>query len=86
MPANISMIEKVARNLHHLTIKNGGTARAVVEMREDAAAIIAAMRDPSEEMLEAAAKIDLSDLPNVGGATYWRAMIDAALEELRRFR
>lgn len=49
-----------------------------------ARAVISAIREPSDRMLEAAAGIDVGGRVESGGTEYWQAMIDAALAERAR--
>lgn len=49
-----------------------------------ARAVISAIREPSDKMLEAAAGIDVGGRVQSGGTEYWQAMIDAALTERAR--
>lgn len=51
--------------------------------RANARAAIAALHDPSEAMLMAAARLDPGMSPDaaIRGALYWKAMLGAALEQ-----
>ncbi len=49
--------------------------------REEARAAIEAMREPSEEMIEAGRRHERFTLAKEGVAPRWQAMIDKALEE-----
>lgn len=82
-----SMIERMAGTLHAIAIANGGISRGPADMRADARALIAAMREPTEAMLVAAARCR-TDPSRFGNSSpddtmgpEWRAMIDAALAE-----
>jgi len=80
------MIERLARMLFERTKLNGGDYRGDVDtgwpdFADDARAIILAMRKPDEQMLAAAAKIDLAPGVEFGGEQYWSAMIQAAADE-----
>ena len=81
----MTSIERVARKLRDLTLKNSGKCRGDDETgwrdyREDAIAILEAIREPSHEMLEGAARVDLGPEGPVGGREYWGAMIGAAID------
>lgn len=80
----MTSIEQVARKLREMSLKNGGKCRGNDETgwrdyRDDAIAILETIREPSEEMLEAAARIDLGPEAQIGGKEYWGAMIGAAI-------
>lgn len=76
----MTMLEQVARAIAK---DQHGTADAVGELeRQTARAAIAAMREPTDEMVAAADKLE-KDLGPFGTPKNWRwqAMIDAALSE-----
>ena len=84
----MNFVELVARKLREITISNGGKDRGMGEEGwrdyvDNARTLIAAIREPTEEMLGAAAAldIDVDRDAQIGGNDYWQAMISAALQE-----
>jgi hypothetical protein len=82
----MNFVELVARKLRAITIANGGIDRGIGENGwqdyvDNARELIAGIGEPTREMLEAAAAIDVSRKIEVGGKEYWQAMITAALNE-----
>jgi hypothetical protein len=79
-----TMIERVARALcrfegHLENIPFEGQPMWASYI-DQARAVLTAMRDPTEEMREAAASLDLSESPiEVSGPLYFSSMIEAAL-------
>lgn len=84
----MNFVELVARKLREITIANRGIDRGTGDNGwrdyvDDARTLIAGIREPTEEMLAAAAVIDIdadSDA-QIGGSEYWQTMIAAALKE-----
>lgn len=75
------MIERVARALWVADGQPDQYETYADELRVKARAAIAAMREPTEGMIECAGYVsDYSDLENIF-AHSWRAMIDEALKD-----
>ena len=74
MGNKVSLVERVARAL----VRTRGSSDDWREYCDEARAAIAAMRVPSQNMLEAAGEglVDFSDINHD-----WRVMVDAALSE-----
>lgn len=73
------MIDRVAMTLHELVLSNGGVSRGPADMRDDACAIVSAMRIPTEDMADEAATLRYLGVNNGSPAETWTAMIDTAL-------
>jgi hypothetical protein len=83
----LTMIDRIATNLHHLTEKNGGTTRGAADMREDARVILLAMKDASEAMKASGGQQVGNDGHFIGediAGWTWERMVEAALAEESR--
>lgn len=84
-------LERAARKLRELTIKNGGVCRGDdetgwLEYIDDARAVLLAIREPSEAVLRAMRDtVPVSghewEYENDEAVAHWQSMIDAARDE-----
>jgi hypothetical protein len=77
----MTMIERVARATHNHSREHANSWDELLpyyhnKYRQDARAAIAAMREPTEAMINAGDRTD----HDVEAATVWQAMIDEALK------
>lgn len=74
------MVERVAKAIDdaegHATVKGFGAADKAIHM---ARAAIAAMREPTEDMIAEGEACDDCDSGNASAVVHWLSMIDAAL-------
>lgn len=79
-----SMIDRIAQTLHERIIANGGISRGATDMKEDARAIIEAMRLPTDAMSQAGGTTHDGTEYEMGALIaeiVWERMIDRALAE-----
>lgn len=71
-----NMVEKVAQAIRAADVENGSETTNPSYYRRLACAAIAALRDPTEDMVVAGADCD----PESGCVGTWQTMVDAALK------
>jgi uncharacterized Fe-S center protein len=77
----LSPFERAVRAIEQTPVMSDTYAMAGEDAVALARAVLQAVRDPSEAMLEAGEQKDLAATDRASALTHWQAMIDAALAE-----